>query len=208
RLLGGIPLILHTVQAAQDASRIDAVVVSTNDTAVAKLAMQAGVEVIERPDRLATPETPTTAVITHAVEHLEAAGVRPDPVITLQPTSPLRTSAHIDATVALLDDAEIRSATTVTSLDIPITTVGWLKEDRLRLAVSNVSDPRRQVAPQALRITGGVYATRRALLAEGRLLDERPAVVMIDADSAIDIDTPADLRRARLAYRRRSSTAR
>jgi hypothetical protein len=51
------------------------------------------------------------------------------------------------------------------------------------------------------RITGGVYATRRDLLAEGRLLDECPAAYVTAGSAAIDIDTQADLQAARRAWR-------
>jgi len=57
--------------------------------------------------------------------------------------------------------------------------------------------------PMAARLTGGVYVTRRDLLAEGRLVDDRPAALTVDALTAIDVDGPADLAAARREWRSR-----
>src|SRR5512141_515927 len=103
RSLGGVPVIVHTIRAALAARRIDRVIVSTNDEAIAAVARRAGAEVpFLRPDELAGDTTPTLPVIRHAVDWLEARGATIGTVVTLQATSPLRDAAEIDATVALL----------------------------------------------------------------------------------------------------------
>lgn len=202
RLLGGEPLIVHTIRAALQAKRVDRVIVSTNDPAVARVARRAGAEVpFRRPDSLAGDETPTLPVIRHAVEWLESTGAEVDIVVTLQATSPLRDATEIDATVALLDDSAVRSAVTVTPIGLPSSQVGVASLGRFVALLPPMSDPRRQAAPPAVRLTGGVYVTRRDLLHEGRLLDERPAIFMVSGGSAIDVDDAADLAAARRAVR-------
>src|SRR4051794_879626 len=52
RLIGGEPMLLHTLRAALAARRVDRVVVTTNDPAVARLARRALVGVVERPAAL------------------------------------------------------------------------------------------------------------------------------------------------------------
>jgi CMP-N-acetylneuraminic acid synthetase len=202
RLLAGEPLIAHTVRAALAARRIDRVLVSTDDPAVARAARRAGAEVpFLRPAELAAADTPTLPVIRHAVEWLEAGGERVDVAVTLQPTSPLRDAAQIDTVLALLDRSGADSAVSVTSLGLPISVVGHVAGGRFVPAVSPGGDVRRQAAPAAVRVTGGVYATRRALLDAGRLLGERPAAYLVDGPSAIDVDSADDLRAARRALR-------
>jgi CMP-N-acetylneuraminic acid synthetase len=201
RRLGGEPLIAHTVRAALEARRVERVLVSTDDRRIATVAERAGAEVpFLRPVALAGDDTPTLAVIRHAVEWLEARGAAVDPVVTLQPTSPLRDAREIDAVIALLDEPAARSAVSVAPLDLPASVVGWLDDGRFAAAAA-AGDPRRQASPPAVRITGGVYVTRRDLLAEGALLDDRPAAYLVDAASAIDIDTAADLWQARRLLR-------
>ena len=48
-LVGGVPLVVRAVRAAQAAERIDRVVVSTDDDAIAAAARAAGAEIIDRP---------------------------------------------------------------------------------------------------------------------------------------------------------------
>lgn len=194
RLLGGQPLLAHTVRAALTARRVDRVIVSTDEPSIARAALRAGAEVpFTRPAELAADDTPTLPVIQHAVDWLEERGQRVDVVLTLQATTPLRPAAEIDAVAALLDDPAIRSAVSVSPLDVPPGAAGWLSDGRLLRSVP-------PGAP-AVRITGGVYATRRDLLAEGRLLDDCPAVHLSKGAAAIDVDSEADLRAARRAWR-------
>ena len=194
RSLGGRPLIAHTLAAALEAARVDRVIVSTDDDAIAATARRAGAEVpFARPAELAADDTPTLPVIQHAVAWLEQRGVRVEVVVTLQATTPLRPAGEIDAVVALLDDPEVRSAVSVVPLDVPAGAAGWLSAGRFVRAAGRDA--------VAARITGGVYATRRDLLAEGRLLDDCPAAYVTGAASGIDIDTEADLRAARRAWR-------
>jgi CMP-N,N'-diacetyllegionaminic acid synthase len=201
RLLGGEPLIVHTIRAALQATRVDRVIVSTNDPAVARVARRAGAEVpFRRPDSLAGDETPTVPVIRHAVDWLESTGAKVDIVVTLQATSPLRDAREIDAAVALLDSGDARSAVSVAPLGIPASVVGALVDGRFQ-AVRPEGDGRRQEAPEAVRLTGGVYVTRRDLLDEGRLLDELPAAMTTSGGAAIDIDGAEDLAAVRRAWR-------
>jgi hypothetical protein len=127
------------------------------------------------------------------VDWLESHGQRVDVVVTLQPTTPLRPAAEIDAVVSLLDDPALRSAASVAALDAPAKAVGWLAAGRFQPAAGRDGTP--------VRLTGGVYATRRDLLAEGRLLDDCPAAHLTGGAAAIDIDTDADLLAARRAWR-------
>jgi hypothetical protein len=187
-------LIAHTLQAALEAARVERVIVSTDDAAIARAARRAGAEVpFVRPPELAVDEAPTLPVIQHAVAWLESRGQRVDVVVTLQPTTPFRPAAEIDAVLSLLDDPALRSAVSVAPLDAPAGAVGWLSAGRFQPAAGRHGTP--------VRITGGVYATRRALLAEGRLLDDCPAAHLTGGAAAIDIDSDSDLLAARRAWR-------
>ena len=203
RLLGGEPLIVHTIRASLAARRVDRTVVSTDDPAIRSVALRAGADApFLRPPELAADDAPTLGVIRHAVEWLEHQGQRVDLVVTLQPTSPLRGAAEIDQAVHLLDDPEVGSAVSVTTLEWPSTVIGRLRDGVFEPLVLPGADVRRQVAPPAARITGAVYVTRRSVLAGGRLLDDRPAACLASGASAIDIDSRADLVAARRAWRR------
>jgi CMP-N,N'-diacetyllegionaminic acid synthase len=201
RRINGEPMITYTIRAAIASRRIDRVVVSTDDPAIAGVARDAGAEVpYLRPEELAADETATFPVIDHAVRAIESDGEAVSVVVTLQPTSPLRTAEQIDAAVALLDPPRVRSVVSVTALDLPASVVGGLVGGRYRsIPMPPGTDTRRQGSPGAVRLTGAIYVTTRGLLAEGRLIDDAPAALLTDASSAIDVDDAQDLRAARRA---------
>ena len=208
RRLGGIPLVSYTISAALEAVRVDRVIVSTDDPEVAAIATKLGAQApFLRPAHLAQDDTPTYPVIQHAVDFLEGEGVRIDLVVTLQPTSPLRGPDQIDATIALLDSPAVQSATTIASTGIPVNVVGISHKGRFVPFAPEYSQGR-QRTPDVYRLTGGVYVSRRSLLGSGRLLDDRPAGLIVDATRAIDIDSLEDLTRARRALRAAPTSAR
>jgi CMP-N,N'-diacetyllegionaminic acid synthase len=200
RLVGGAPMIVHTIRAALAAAGVDRVLVSTNDAAVARVAQRAGAEVLSRPQELAQDDSPTLPVIQHAVRLVEADGDRFELVVTLQPTAPLRTAEQIDAAIALLRDSSTRSAVSVAPLGMPISVIGSSIDGHIRLLEPG-TDVRRQASAPAVRVTGGVYVTRRDLLDEDRLLDDHPAALVLDEASALDVDTASDLAAARRLWR-------
>ena len=110
RPLAGKPLIAYTIEAALQARLLDRTVVSTDDHQIAEIARQFGAEIpFLRPPELARDETIVYPVLTHALRWLdEHEGYRPDYVMLLQPTSPLRTAEDIDnsITIALEKNAE------------------------------------------------------------------------------------------------------
>jgi CMP-N-acetylneuraminic acid synthetase len=93
RPLNGKPLIAWSIEAAQNSSLVDRVLVSTDDEKIAKIAKSFGAEVLPRPALLATDEATTISVLTHVAQEIPTAGT----FIVLQPTSPLRSKALIDS---------------------------------------------------------------------------------------------------------------
>ena len=97
KLLCGKPLIQYTLEAAIH-SNLHEISVTTDDADVRDIALKMGVKVIERPPELAGDKVPTLPVLIHA---LQSASEAFDAVMTLQPTSPLRTSEHINESLML-----------------------------------------------------------------------------------------------------------
>ena len=88
RLIGGIPLLVHSVLYAQANSEIiDEIYVSTNDEETKKIALQFGAKVIDRPESLSGDLEPTVTALKHV---LESINTEVENVILLQATNPLR----------------------------------------------------------------------------------------------------------------------
>lgn len=96
--LNGKPLLQYTAEAAKNSKFINKIVLSTDDNNIAKIGINLGLEVpFIRTSFLAKDDTPSLPVFTNTLEELEKIdGYKPDLIIILQPTSPLRTTKHID----------------------------------------------------------------------------------------------------------------
>jgi CMP-N,N'-diacetyllegionaminic acid synthase len=196
-VLCGQPLIAYTIKAAQQAKAPDRILVSTNDEEIADKSRALGAEVRMRPGELARDDTPTRDVLQHLVTELSREGYRPDAVLTLQPTSPLRTAQHIDEAVALFQSKpeadSLVSCIEVPHIFHPLSVMCIDKEGYLVPFLAQPQPSRRQdKQPVFARNGAAIYITRTERLAEyvfGGLL----VPYMMDADSSIDIDTLDDL---------------
>lgn len=86
-LLGGIPLLVHSILFAQQQDAITAVYVSTDDAHIKEVALHYGAQVIDRPSELSGDLEPTVSALKHVLESLTE---KVDNVVLLQPTNPLR----------------------------------------------------------------------------------------------------------------------
>jgi len=114
KLLNGIPLIVYTIKAAQD-SFIDHVVVTTDCKEIAKIARLNGVEVLMRGESLSKDDTPTLPVIQDVL--MQSREVY-EAIVTLQPTSPLRTYQDINQAVKLFSDDPLADSL-VSVIEVP-----------------------------------------------------------------------------------------
>ncbi len=101
RKINNIPLIGYTINAALKSKQITDIVVSTDSTEIAEISKDFGAHVpFIRPKELALDETESIMVVKHALDFMEKENkIKYDSVLMLQPTSPLRTSMHIDESI-------------------------------------------------------------------------------------------------------------
>jgi len=207
----GEPLIGWTCRAALGARLLTRTILSTDDPNIAAVARNYGIEVpFMRPAELAEDATPSLPVIQHAVAWVEASAFRPDAVVILQPTSPLRRAEHIDAAIDLLAATGADSVVTVVEVPHQFNPVSVMRIEEGRLVpflgTQGMTVLRRQDKPRVYARNGAaVYAIRRDILMGGSLFgqDCRP-LEMSPADS-VDIDGPTDLVIAEALLRTRES---
>ena len=96
----GKPLLQYTLEAAAESRHLTRRMLSSEDWEIRDFAAGHGVDTrYIRPQELATDEATTIDTVLHALDWLEERNELPDIVVLLQPTSPLRTSQHIDAAI-------------------------------------------------------------------------------------------------------------
>lgn len=195
--LGGKPLIAHTVEAALGCPLLIGAWVSTDDAEIADAARMAGAGVIERPADLASDTSTSSDAVAHAIHALREAGQDFSHFALLQPTSPLRTAAHLTACLEQFAAGDFASAISVCETEHHPQKMLRLDGAGRLAPFSDASDlqRRRQDLPAVYRQNGAIYVmgvddflTR----AEGFYLEPAMAYVMSHRDS-IDIDTATDL---------------
>lgn len=103
RLVAGRPLVAHTIEHARRSRLVTRTIVSTEDAEIASVSREEGAEVIERPAVLASSTATSESALLHVLEHLERTeGYRPDIIVFLQCTSPVRQPDDIDRAVQTL----------------------------------------------------------------------------------------------------------
>ena len=114
RMLGGVPLIMHTIECAKSVDGIEDIVVSTSDPEIASVAKAAGVLAVTRPVELRGPDVWAFAVTKDAVSQTETlTGKTYTQVVHLQPTSPFRKPELIKAALSLADEFSPNMVTSV-----------------------------------------------------------------------------------------------
>jgi len=205
-LLMGRPLLLYAIDCARAAGLLGATVVSTEDARISATAIEAGARVAVRPPALATDTASTEAVLLDALDQRIAAGEgEVDWIVTLPPTSPLRSPATLTRFVAELDaaaaDVDCIMSVTENRSDF------WRYDAEGRFGRLFPDAPRRQQDRAPLyEENSAIYMTRVAALREtGSVLGRKVVGLPISAFEALDINTPADLELAEALLARRAS---
>lgn len=191
RVVGGKPLIAWSIDAARAAACVDRVVVSTDDEAIADVARGCGAEVpFLRPAELARDDTPGIAPVRHAIE---TVGVTSAWTLLLQPTSPLRTAADIDAAFAVV-------AATGADAVLGVTAVrqhaAWQRErdEHGWLRAIEAPPATRQQLPQRFCPNGAIYLCRTAIILEQQTLTpKKTAAYEMPGSRSIDVDLIDDV---------------
>jgi CMP-N-acetylneuraminic acid synthetase len=215
QLLGGKPLVAHAVATGLAARLVDRVVCTTDDSEIAEVARAAGAEVpFLRPAELARDSSEDWPVFMHALEWLDRQdGYRPDLIVNLRPTSPLRTPRHVDDAIRLLLETGADSVKAV-CLARQHPHKMWLRQADGRiepylktpLRLSRGPDVPRAELDDIYWQNGVVDVTRRQVILEQRVMIGRMVAGLVTelADS-IDIDTPLDLALAEIVLARRGA---
>lgn len=186
KLIAGRPLCFWAIDAALESGCFSAVCVSTEDAEIKKTVsglFGGRVEVLDRPARLAQDDTSTEAVLLHFAESRSF-----DALCTIQATSPLTTPADFRAAQSLFLSGGFDSLLTACVFKRFL----W-DETGHALNYDPARRPRRQDFKGCLMENGAFYWTKReTLLAAKNRLGGRIGIHVMDAETAQEIDEPAD----------------
>lgn len=194
--LGGRPLLQHTLEAATGSTRLDRVLVTSDDEAALALAEEMGIPSVRRPAELATDDAPVLGAVLHAADSIGAAV---ENVVLLQPTSPLRDARDIDAAIEAFESAGRATLVSVDPVSQHPCEVVRVADGRLVRAVEWPEGATgRQALPEFFYVNGAIYIARvDQLRATGAFQDEDSAVYVMEPSHSVDIDDAFDLDVAR-----------
>ncbi|MET3053301.1 pseudaminic acid cytidylyltransferase [Pseudomonas alkylphenolica] len=121
KLFCGQPMIAWSIQAALKSGCFDQVIVSTDDSEIAEVALRFGAQVpFMRPQSLADDHTGTLPVIHHAIDSCAEMGFHATQVCCIYATAPFLTANDIVRGLALSEHPEVAYAFTATTYAFPI----------------------------------------------------------------------------------------
>lgn len=191
-LAGGKPLVAWTVDAAISAECVDRVVLSSDDNEIMAAASAAGCDVpFCRPLHLASDMTTSIDVVLHALNQLPGY----EYVVLLQPTSPLRTAADIDAAFELMLERGAPSCVSVCEADqSPYWMYKVTDGNKLQRLLSEVDGvTRRQDLPPIYVLNGAIYIAQIDWLRMNKsFVGEETIAYLMPKERSLDIDTAHD----------------
>lgn len=207
--LQGRPLIAWTIAAATGSAHVDDVVVTTDDDTIAAAAEAAGGRApFRRPAELAGDAARMVDVISQALQALHESGDTYGWLLLLQPTSPLRTAAHVDAAFARLAASGGRAVVSLCETEHSPRWTGQLPPDGSMADFCGRAETRsnRQELGRFYRLNGAIYlADIDYWRAHHGFLGPKTYAYLMRQDESIDVDAALDLEFAEFLLTRRSN---
>ena len=197
KLLGGKPLIKWTIDTALAVKGLDRLVVSTEDEEIAEVARAAGADVpFMRPAALASDMAKSIDVVLHTLEVLESAGEVYDAVCLLQPTTPFRSAALLQACIDKFLAGNCTGLISVTEVPHQYhPNWAFVEQENGELVPAQGRGsviPRRQELPGAFIRDGAVYLTRTSSLKSNSFFGDNLNYLINDDEVTVNIDTSTD----------------
>jgi len=198
---GGRPMISWSITAAQQSGLFDRIIVSTDDTEIARIAQEYGADVpFVRPAALSGDYAGTVPVIAHAIEWQSKNDTAPLEVCCIYATAPFIAISDIRIGLKTLQETGAAFAFSVTSYAAPIQRALRINKDqRVEMFEPTQFNMRSQDLDEAWHDAGQFYwGTAEAWLADKPLFGPHAAPVYLPRYRVQDIDTPDDWKRAEL----------
>lgn len=194
KLLGGVPLICHTITAAREVFSDDSIIVSTDNLEIVKVVESIGLRVpFIRPESLAKDTSSTYDVLIHVLNYLEGNGINPDILVLLQPTSPFRTSLHIKEALQLYTENLEMVVSVMETNSNPYYNLFEENEEGFLKKSKNSNFETRQECPKVYEYNGAIYVINVAALRRKRLFEfTKIKKYIMNEESSLDIDTEFD----------------
>lgn len=207
--IGGLPMLVHGIQIAQQLDNIVGVFVSTDCSEIAAIAQEAGAEVIIRPAELAGDSSPEWLAWQHAIQVVRERCGTFDCFLSLPPTAPLRNLEDVrNCLAAFQADVDVVITMTPARRSPWFNMVSKDKSGTVNLLNNKNSVYRRQDSPICFDMATVAYVAKpEFILSAQTIWDGKVVGVEVPVERSLDIDTPFDFALAKFAMEQLKSNA-
>lgn len=197
--MAGKPLIQYTFDAVKDSQLLNRCIVSSDDDEIINFSKSQNIEApFKRSKELAMDQAQSVDVLIHAINFLFIQeDYIPDYIITLQPTSPLRTGEDIDKAIEIISkDTEADSLVSVIKVPHNFTphSIMELKDKFLKHYIKDIRIMNRHEKPTFYARNGAaIYITRyRLIMNDKKIIGEKCLPYFMPRERSLDIDDDFD----------------
>ncbi len=192
--LNGYPLIAYSIKIAEKAKIFDRIIVSTDDKKIAGISQDFGAETFKRNSSLAQDDSPMIDVVFDVINKCSKQNRRPQLIVLLQPTSPLRFVKYILECISLFEEKKPDVVMSVCNFEHNPLWSLKIEDNRL---VSLFSDSMKKTSRQQLldiyRPNGSIYVSTPQNLERTRsFFSQNTIPYLMPNEHSIDIDTEFD----------------
>jgi len=192
-------MLSYPVAAAQKSGLFDAVIVSTEDEEIARIAEAEGADVFERPRNIATDKAGVVDVCLHALDIMQARGFDPEFFCCIYATAVFLMPEDLIQSHAMLTRPSQADFVMGVS-EYPIHPYKAMRENEDGFLIPHWPEEilkKGQAFPRFLASNGTLYWARTDVFERTKLFyGENLRGYEVPPDRAIDIDTPGDYERA------------
>ena len=207
KILNKKPLLAWSILEAKKISYIDCIHVSTDSIKIAKIAKNYGADTsFLRPKNLASDNAQVIDTLLYAIEKFGKEGKKFDIIISLPPTSPLRTYIDIKKAFALLCKKKAQAVVSVCETDYH---PNWCNTLNKNLSMHHFLKPKiehknRQELKKFYRLNGAIYlAYCEFLLKKKSFYGKKTYAYIMPKEKSIDINVEFDFKIAELILTRK-----
>lgn len=193
--LNGLPMMVYSIRAAQEANIFDEIMVSTDSNRYAYISKEFGASVpFMRSEEYSGSRARSWDVVKEVLDNYQKIGKRYDTVCLLQPTSPLRTAEDILNGYIELKKRQADAITSVCEAEhSPLWMTPLSDDNSLSKYREKAIDAPRQQLQTFYRINGALYI-RKIQYVENDiiLLNRKEYAYIMERRRSVDIDTIFD----------------
>ncbi len=204
RILGDKPLIAHAIETALESQLFENVIVSTDDSEIAKISKQYGAEIpFMRPKEISTDDSTFDDVLFHCVKELRSQGYKFDIVAARDCTVPFINQNDMKGAIDLLLKSNSDSVFTVCSVH-PNPYFGMFESNSQGFLEPSKISPkpikRRQDAPIVYELNGLYVHSVKQLLKTGKMFTDKILPYEITKEHGFMIDHEIEFKVAEIMY--------